>query len=115
MLARVGMSSIKFNLVFPCWMMHIWVTPWAKRKRTLTLLLYQSWVQKKGEKLEPKYFPLRNDARSLKGRHGQDGRKARKRPIRRRDLGTQGGIVSTRKKGGFARADAYKKQGAKVM
>src|SRR6266568_1483549 len=85
MLARVGMSSTKSNLVFPCWMMHICVTTWAKRKRTLTLLPCLNWAQGKEVKPEPQYFPPSNDERSPKERHVRGGRKTRKRPISRRE------------------------------
>src|SRR5260370_7448257 len=81
MLARVGMSSTKSNLVFPCWMMHICVTSWAKRKRTLTLLGCVNWAQGKEVKPEPQYFPPSNDERSPKERHVRGGRNTTKRRI----------------------------------
>src|ERR1039458_5360140 len=78
MLARVCMSRIKFDLVFLRWM-HIFVTAWAKRKRTLTPLPYHGWVPKKGAKLEHRHCPPSNDARSRKRRRERGGPKPRKR------------------------------------
>src|SRR5208283_5564800 len=66
--------------------MHIFVRPWAKRRRTLTLLLYRGWARRKEAKPEQRHFPPSNDARSRKGRLGRGGRKPRKRPIRPSDV-----------------------------
>lgn len=54
---------------------------WAKRRRTLMLLRYRSWVQKRGVKLELRHFPPSRDERSRKERPGRGGREPRREPI----------------------------------